>query len=69
VEGREVFQGKVDVLVTDGFTGNVFLKTCEGASSFFLDYLQPVQESCQVLRRSSNDSMSDLIILSIQAPF
>jgi glycerol-3-phosphate acyltransferase PlsX len=39
VEGREVFQGKVDVLVTDGFTGNVFLKTCEGASSFLLEYM------------------------------
>jgi phosphate acyltransferase len=39
-EGREVFQGKVDVLVTDGFTGNVFLKTTEGVSSFLADYLQ-----------------------------
>jgi glycerol-3-phosphate acyltransferase PlsX len=37
VEGREVFQGKIDVLVTDGFTGNVFLKTAEGASSFILN--------------------------------
>lgn len=40
VEGREVFQGKVEVLVTDGFTGNVFLKTSEGASHFLLNYLQ-----------------------------
>jgi glycerol-3-phosphate acyltransferase PlsX len=40
VEGREVFQGDVDVLVTDGFTGNVFLKTCEGVSSFLMDYLK-----------------------------
>lgn len=39
IEGREVFHGCVDVLVTDGFTGNVFLKTCEGASAFLLDYL------------------------------
>ncbi|MCP5470049.1 MAG: phosphate acyltransferase PlsX [Chlamydiales bacterium] len=39
VEGREVFDGKVDVLVTDGFTGNVFLKTCEGISSFLFHYL------------------------------
>ncbi len=38
-EGREVFQGKVDVLVTDGFTGNVFLKTSEGISRFLVDYL------------------------------
>ena len=30
VEGRDAPIGKVDVLVTDGFTGNVFLKACEG---------------------------------------
>ncbi len=40
IEGREVFQGKIDVLVTDGFTGNVFLKTSEGISTFLVDYLQ-----------------------------
>lgn len=40
VEGREVFQGKTDVLVTDGFTGNVLLKTAEGVSSFIFDYVQ-----------------------------
>ncbi len=39
VEGREVFQGRVDVLATDGFTGNIFLKTSEGVSSFILEYL------------------------------
>lgn len=40
VEGREVYQGKIDVLVTDGFTGNVFLKTSEGISRFLVEYLQ-----------------------------
>jgi glycerol-3-phosphate acyltransferase PlsX len=40
VEGPEVFQGKVDVLVTDGFTGNILLKTCEGTSSFILGHLK-----------------------------
>ena len=30
VEGRDAPVGGVDVLVTDGFTGNVFLKACEG---------------------------------------
>lgn len=44
VEGRDVFQGAVDVLVTDGFTGNVFLKTSEGVSSFILHQLQSVLE-------------------------
>jgi glycerol-3-phosphate acyltransferase PlsX len=29
VEGRDVFNGRVDVIVTDGFTGNVIIKVCE----------------------------------------
>jgi len=37
VEGKEVFTGNIHVLVTDGFTGNVFLKTAEGISSFILE--------------------------------
>src|SRR5262245_12058951 len=37
VEGRDVFNGKVDVIVMDGFTGNVVLKACESlAESLFL---------------------------------
>ena len=40
VEGRDVFRGVVDVLVTDGFTGNVFLKTAEGVSAFLLDRIR-----------------------------
>jgi glycerol-3-phosphate acyltransferase PlsX len=32
VEGRDVFLGKADVVVCDGFTGNVLLKTAEGAA-------------------------------------
>ena len=30
VEGRDAFSGKIDAIITDGFTGNVFLKTTEG---------------------------------------
>ena len=30
VEGREAFTGEIDAIITDGFTGNVFLKTIEG---------------------------------------
>jgi phosphate acyltransferase len=36
VEGRDV----IDVLVTDGFTGNIFLKTAEGIAGFLLDQLK-----------------------------
>jgi glycerol-3-phosphate acyltransferase PlsX len=34
VEGRDIFNDKVDVIVCDGFTGNVALKTMEGVASF-----------------------------------
>ena len=34
VEGRDAFSGKIDAIITDGFTGNVFLKTTEGLGKF-----------------------------------
>lgn len=34
VEGRDIFNGKVDVIVCDGFTGNIALKSMEGVASF-----------------------------------
>ncbi len=34
VEGRDVPLGAVDVIVTDGFTGNIYLKTVEGMGKF-----------------------------------
>ena len=34
IEGREAFSGEVDAIVTDGFTGNIFLKTVEGFGKF-----------------------------------
>jgi len=37
IEGKSVFDGNVDVLIADGFTGNIFLKTAEGIASLILD--------------------------------
>ena len=34
VEGRDAFSGKINAIVTDGFTGNIFLKTTEGLGKF-----------------------------------
>jgi len=34
VEGRDLFRGSCDVIVADGFTGNVILKTAESAATF-----------------------------------
>jgi phosphate acyltransferase len=36
VEGRDILTGAVDVVVTDGFTGNVVLKTMEGTAGFLM---------------------------------
>jgi len=40
VEGDDIFSGDVDVVVTDGFTGNVALKAMEGAASIFFSTLK-----------------------------
>ena len=42
IEGTDVFTGKVDVVVTDGFTGNVLLKTTEGVIKFMMKSLKGV---------------------------
>ncbi|MCS7180789.1 MAG: phosphate acyltransferase PlsX [bacterium] len=35
IEGHEIFTGKADVIITDGFTGNIVLKTSEGITRSF----------------------------------
>ncbi len=40
VEGRDVFEGVCDVLVTDGFSGNVLLKTVEGTAMYITGELK-----------------------------
>ncbi len=40
IEGNEIFSGKADVVVTDGFTGNVAIKTMEGTVGLCAQYLR-----------------------------
>ncbi|HEY8365310.1 MAG TPA: phosphate acyltransferase PlsX [Haloplasmataceae bacterium] len=40
IEGKEILMGKCDVLVTDGFSGNIALKTVEGTAKAFGMYLK-----------------------------
>jgi glycerol-3-phosphate acyltransferase PlsX len=40
VESKEVYAGQVDVVVTDGFTGNIFLKTSEAVARLLVDILK-----------------------------
>ena len=53
VEGRDAFSGEVDVIVTDGFTGNVFLKSVEGLGKF--------------VKRSLTESLKHNILTKIAA--
>lgn len=48
VEGRDAFSGEIDAIVTDGFTGNIFLKAVEGLGKF--------------VKRSLKDSMKKNIL-------
>jgi len=40
IEGHEVLKGKADVIVTDGFTGNILIKTIEGLGRTFQDLIE-----------------------------
>lgn len=54
VEGRDIFKGHVDVIVTDGFSGNILLKGLEGTIDFILEDLQanfPEESTSNVVQR------------------
>lgn len=40
IEGNDIFSGKADVIVCDGFVGNVALKTCEGVAKLIIKRLE-----------------------------
>jgi len=40
VEGNDIFKGTADIVVCDGFVGNVALKTSEGLASMIVDFLK-----------------------------
>ncbi len=80
VEGRDVAADKADVIVTDGFTGNVFLKTMEGAAQVIMRYaleaisnLEPsVQESVlpaldEVRRKLDYETYGGAHLLGVKA--
>lgn len=62
VEGREIFQGAADVIVTNGFSGNILLKASEGVSFFILQQLK------QVLKGTVPE-MRDAIFQQLQQQF
>jgi phosphate acyltransferase len=50
VEGGDLMAGQVDVIVTDGFTGNVALKTLEGTTRFAADQLRSALQGSAAAR-------------------
>jgi glycerol-3-phosphate acyltransferase PlsX len=45
IEGKDIFLGQADVIVADGFVGNVILKTAEGSGAYVRDVLRESFES------------------------
>lgn len=58
IEGDDVFNGKVDVIVTDGFTGNVALKTIEGTVKFVAEAMREELKRTWITRLGAFISLS-----------
>ncbi len=65
IEGDDIGEGIVDVVVTDGFTGNVALKTAEGTAKMFSHFLKdalkssPIAMTGALLARTSLQKFKD----------
>ena len=59
VEGNDIFKGTVDVVVCDGFVGNVLLKTTEGLASMLGDFIR------QEFTRGPFSRMAALVALPV----
>ena len=53
IEGNHIMDGNVNVIVTDGFTGNVALKTAEGTANFITSELKQIMNSSLVGKLSA----------------
>ena len=60
IEGNELMNGNVNVVVSDGFTGNVALKTAEGTANFITSELKSAMTSSILSKISSFLNMSNL---------
>ncbi|MBD3286150.1 phosphate acyltransferase PlsX [candidate division WOR-3 bacterium] len=62
VEGSRVFTGKADVVVTDGFTGNVMLKAMEGMGAAVLSVMKNTGKKYRLRGWLSKKVFKDFII-------
>ena len=56
VEGTDVFSGKVDVIVADGYSGNILLKTVEGTAKFMMKNVK------QIMMKSAKTKLGALLL-------
>ncbi len=61
VEGRDLLPSPVDVVVTDGFTGNVALKALEGSLRFFLETILGILATDETTRAAGDALMPHLL--------
>lgn len=73
IEGKDLFHKGVDVIVTDGFTGNVFLKTVEGVSNYLLDRIHVLFEGedekktiAAFVDQAQNQAYTGAIVVGVQ---
>ena len=60
IEGNQLMNGDVNVIVADGFTGNVALKTAEGTANFIIDELKKTMTGNVIGKISSLLNISNL---------
>lgn len=60
VEGDDIAKGTVDVVVTDGFTGNIALKTAEGVARFIIQLMREALTSSPMARAGAMLAMGGL---------
>ena len=60
IEGNQIMNGEVNVIVSDGFSGNVALKTAEGTANFIMDELTFALKGSLIAKISSLLNFSNL---------
>ena len=66
IEGNHIMDGDVDVIITDGFTGNIALKTAEGPANFITSNLKKSLASLVFsLRRPKNHGRKNFVFFLI----
>jgi phosphate acyltransferase len=50
IESRDIFSGRADVIVTDGFTGNILLKSIQGTARAVMDWMKDAAQRSIILK-------------------